>query len=101
MINTHAVEDPSFIGKAALLFGSQSVVVSIGVKKNLWGKYEVYTCGGRKSTGLDPVAFAVDMEKMGAGELIINSIDRDGTMTSYDFELIKRITGVVGIPVVA
>ena len=101
VINSHAVENPHFVGDAAQDVGSQSVVISIDVKKNLWGKYEIFTRGGRKSTGIDPVVFASDMEKMGAGELIINSIDRDGTMKGYDIDLIKRITGSVGIPVVA
>ncbi|MRR37904.1 imidazole glycerol phosphate synthase subunit HisF, partial [bacterium] len=74
---------------------------SMDVKKSIWGKYEVCTRGGRKSTGLDPVAFARSMEETGAGELIVNSIDRDGTMKGYDVDLIRRITGSVGIPVVA
>lgn len=100
-INTYVVEHPSFIRAAADFAGSQSVVVSIDVKKNLWGKYEVMTHGGRKATGLDPVKFAVEMEKQGAGELLLNSIDRDGTMQGYDLELIRRVTSAVGIPVVA
>lgn len=101
VINTHAVENPSFIGEAANMVGSQSVVVSIDVKKGIWGKAEVYAKGGRKSTGLNPVDFALEMEKMGAGELIINSIDQDGTMKGYNLDLIKVITNAVGIPVVA
>ena len=101
VINSHAVENPHFVGDAAQDVGSQSVVISIDVKKNFWGKYEICTRGGRKSTGIDPEVFASDMEKMGAGELIINSIDRDGTMKGYDIDLIKRITDSVGIPVVA
>jgi len=100
-INTYAVENPSFVTEAADFAGSQSVVVSIDVKKNSLGKYEVFTHGGRKATGLDPVKFAVEMEKIGAGELFLNSIDRDGTMQGYDLDLIKRVTGAVNIPVVA
>jgi cyclase len=100
-INSYAVENPSFIRAAADLAGSQSIVVSMDVKKNFWGKYEVMTHSGQKATGLDPVKFAVDMEQMGAGELLINSIDRDGTMQGYDLELIKCVSRAVTIPVVA
>ena len=101
IINTHAVENPSFIKQAANLFGSQSIVVSIDVKKNLFGKYEIFTQGGKKSTKLNPVIFARQMEEMGAGELFLNSIDRDGTMKGYDIELIQKISKKVTIPVIA
>jgi len=101
VINTHAVENPSFIYEASQMVGSQSVVVSIDVRKSIWGRHEVYTKSGHKSTGLRPVDFAVQMEKMGAGELIINSIDHDGIMKGYGIDLIKSITCAVGIPVVA
>ena len=100
-LNTHAVEDPSLIQRAAGLFGSQSVLVSIDVKKNRSGKYEVFTYGGRNGTGLDPVRHAARMEKLGAGELFLNSIDRDGTMKGYDIELIQAVSESVRIPVVA
>jgi imidazole glycerol-phosphate synthase subunit HisF len=76
-------------------------VVSIDVKKNLWGKYEVYTHSGTKASGLDPVTYAMQMEKNGAGELIINSIDQDGSMKGYDLDLIQSVTSKLGIPVVA
>jgi len=101
VINSYAVENPAFIRQAADFAGSSSVVVSMDVKKNVWGKYELFTHSGRKATGLDPVKFAVEMEKIGAGELFLNSIDRDGTMQGYDIELIKRVTSAVNIPVVA
>jgi cyclase len=100
-VNSYAVENPAFIRAAADLFGSQSVVVSMDVKKNRWGKYEVFTHSGQQATGLDPVKFALEMEKQGAGELLLNSIDRDGTMQGYDLDLIKRVTGAVSVPVVA
>lgn len=100
-INSYAVENPSFVRAAADLAGSQSIVVSIDVKKSLFRKYEVMTHNGRKATGLDPLKFAVEMEKMGAGELFLNSIDRDGTMQGYDLELIRRVAEAVSIPVVA
>ena len=99
-INSGAVANPSFITAAADRFGSQSIVVSIDVKKNMFGKYQVFTHGGRKKTGLDPIRFAVKMEQLGAGELLINSIDRDGTMQGYDLDLIKQISTAIGIPVV-
>lgn len=100
-INSYAVEQPTFIRAAADRFGSQSIVVSIDVKKSLFGKYEVMTHSGKKATGLDPVKFAIEMEQMGAGELLLNSIDRDGTMQGYDLDLIRRVSQVVTIPVVA
>ena len=100
-INTQAVGNPLLIKRAADLFGSQSIVVSIDVKKNLFGRYRVLTHGGRKSTNLDPVDFAVQMEEAGAGEIFLNSIDRDGTMQGYDLELIRMVSESVRIPVIA
>jgi len=100
-VNSYAVEKPTFIKEAADLFGSQSIIVSIDAKRNLWGKYEVFTHGGRKATGMRPVEFAIEMEKQGAGELLLNSIDRDGTMQGYDLELVKQVSDAVRIPVVA
>ena len=101
VINSYAFENCEFIRRVADFVGSQSVVVSLDVKRNIWGKYELFAHGGRKATGLDPVKFAVEMEKNSAGELFLNSIDRDGTMLGYDLDLIKRVTSVVNIPVVA
>jgi cyclase len=101
ILNTSAVENPTLIRAAADHAGSSSVVVSMDVKKNFLGKYEIFTRSGKKGTGLDPVKYAVEMEKLGAGELFINSIDRDGTMQGYDVDLIKRVTDVSSIPVVA
>lgn len=100
-INSYAVENPAFVSDAAELAGSQSVVVSIDVKKDIFGRYKVFTYGGRKNTGLDPVKLAVEMEKMGAGELFLNSIDRDGTMRGYDQELVRSVSQAVSLPVVA
>ncbi|MGC2064314.1 MAG: AglZ/HisF2 family acetamidino modification protein [Thermodesulfovibrionales bacterium] len=101
IINSYAVENPAFIKKAAGLYGSQSIVVSIDVKKTLFGKHEIFTCSGGKAAGTDPVSFASLMEEMGAGELFVNSIDRDGTMLGYDLDIIKRIARAVNIPVIA
>lgn len=101
VIGAFAVETPSFISEAAAVFGSQSVLVCMDVKKSFLGKYEIYTHSGRKATGIVPVDFARKMEKMGAGELIVNSIDRDGTFSGYDIHLLKSVTSAVSIPVVA
>ena len=101
VINSYAIEKPIFIKEAADQFGSQSIIVSIDVKRNLLGKYTVYAHGGRDATKYDPVSFAQLMEEMGAGEIILTSIDRDGTMKGYDVNLIKRVTSLLNIPVVA
>jgi cyclase len=100
-INSHAVTRPEFIRAAAEKFGSSTIVVSIDVRKRLFGRYEVAIHGGRKGTGLDPVEFAIKMEQMGAGEILLNSIDRDGTQEGYDIELIKSVTSAVGVPLIA
>lgn len=101
VINTCAIENPSFISTAAKEFGSSTITVCIDVKKKILGRQQVYIYGGSKSTDLNPVSFAKSMEEKGAGELIINSIDRDGLMEGYDIELIKAISDSVTIPVVA
>lgn len=101
IMNTASVESPSLVRDVADHAGSQAAVVSIDVKKNLLGKYEVFTRCAQMKTGLDPVKHAMDMEKMGAGEILINSIDRDGTMQGYDIELTRRVADAVSIPVVA
>lgn len=101
VINTYAAENPNFIKQASDFFGSSTIVVSIDVKKSFLGKAQVYTLGGTKSTRLNPITFAKLMEENGAGEIIINSIDCDGTMLGYDFELIKNISEAVKIPVIA
>lgn len=100
VLNTHAIENPEFIKQASDIFGSQSIIVSLDVKKDLNG-YNVCTRSGTKNTGLDPVSVAKQMECLGAGELIINSIDKDGSMEGYDLSLIKKISESVNIPVIA
>lgn len=100
-INSHAVEDPEFVRRAAGEFGSQSITVSIDVKRGFFGRYEVCTHGGRKTSHRDPVDLAREMEAQGAGELLLTAIDRDGTMEGYDLSLLKKITGEVSIPVIA
>ena len=101
IINTAAVETPELITEAANLFGSQSVIVSIDVKKNIFGKYKVYTKNGTKSTNLAPIKHAQNMEKLGAGEIMINSIEKDGTLSGYDIDIINQICNSVDIPVIA
>lgn len=100
-INTYAIENPSFIKEASDTFGSQSIVVSLDVKRRWNGSYEVYTCGGIKPTGVSPIDLAVKLESMGAGEILLNSIDRDGTMEGYDLGLIKIVSSSVNVPVIA
>ena len=101
IMNTSAVENPSLVREVADHAGSQAAVVSMDVKKNFLGKYEVFTRCGQKKTGLDPVKHAVEMEKMGAGEIFVNSIDRDGTMQGYDIDLVRKVADAVNVPVVA
>ena len=101
VLNTSAFDNPELIRQGAGYIGSQSIVVSIDVKKNFLGKYRVYVNGGSRSTGLDPVEYARQMEAAGAGELLLNSIDKDGTFSGFDTALIGAVTGKVNIPVVA
>lgn len=100
-INTAAVATPSLISEGARLFGSQCIVVSIDFKKRPDGRYEVYTHSGTKPTGLDPVDFAIEVEALGAGEILLTSVDRDGTFAGYDVELTRRVVDKVNIPVIA
>lgn len=100
-INTAAFLNPNLIREAAAIFGSSTIVVSIDYRKNIFGKYVVYTNSGKKITKKDPVAYAVEMEELGAGEIFLNAIDKDGTMSGYDIELIKKVTDAVSIPVIA
>lgn len=100
-INSYAVENPSFIRAAAEKFGSQSIVVAMDVRKKRFGGYEVVTRGGKQSTKLDPVKWAVQMAETGAGEILLTAVDRDGTQEGYDIELLRSVTSAVDIPVIA
>lgn len=100
VINTHAINNPNIIKESSDLIGSQSIIVSIDAKK-INNEYVAFTCDGTKNIGLDPVLVAKQMEKLGAGEILINSIDKDGMMDGYDIVLIKRVSNAVKIPVVA
>ncbi|MCX6833831.1 MAG: glycosyl amidation-associated protein WbuZ [candidate division Zixibacteria bacterium] len=100
-LNTAAVENPQLITEVARRFGSQCVVVSIDFRKHPDGSYETFTGAGRKSAGLDPVEWAREAERREAGEILLTSIERDGTMTGYDVELTRRVSEAVSIPVIA
>ncbi len=99
-INTAAVKDPSFVQRASIRFGSQCIVIAIDAKRKEQG-WEVYTHGGRVSTGIDAVQWAKEMERLGAGEILLTSMDRDGTKEGYDIELTRTISESVDIPVIA
>ncbi len=101
VVNTAAVSRPQLIGEIAKQFGSQCVVVSIDVKKNGQESYEVYVESGTQPTGLGPIALAQRVESLGAGEILITSVDRDGTMQGYDVDLISQVAEAVSIPVIA
>lgn len=99
-VSSAAIENPSIISSMAERVGNQSVVVVMDVKKrSLSGKYELYIHNGTKPTGKDPVLFAIEMQKLGAGEIVINSIDQDGVMKGYDMNLINKIREVINIPI--
>jgi imidazole glycerol-phosphate synthase subunit HisF len=100
-INSSSHYDPELIKNAATIFGSQAIVVSIDVGINWRGKKTVYIDCGRKNTGLDPVDYALKMQDLGAGELLINCIYKDGIMSGYDIDLMKSISTAVDIPVIA
>lgn len=100
-INTAAVQNPKFIQEAAEKFGSQCIVVAIDAKKSGNQKWEVYTHGGRKATGIDALEWAKKVEQLGAGEILLTSMDRDGTKEGYDIELTRSISQAVNIPVIA
>jgi cyclase len=101
IINTAAAENPSLIGEIAKVYGSQSAVVSIDARVGWTGGYKVHVAGGSKNTGRSPADYAKDMENAGAGEVILNSIDRDGTWEGYDLKLIRMVSEAVTVPVIA
>jgi cyclase len=99
-INTAAVQNPQMIIESSKNFGSQCIVVAIDAKKN-GNKWEVFTHGGRNNTNIDAIEFAKKMEDSGAGELLVTSMDRDGTQIGYDNDLMFKISSIVNIPVIA
>ncbi|MET1026228.1 MAG: imidazole glycerol phosphate synthase subunit HisF [Dongiaceae bacterium] len=100
-INTAAVNDPDFVREAAEKFGDQCIVVSIDAKETAPGRFEIFTHGGRKETGIDAVGFARRMAEHGAGELLVTSMDRDGTRRGYNIALTRAIADAVSVPVIA
>ena len=99
-INTAAVKNPKVIVESSTKYGSQCIVVAIDAKKNKTG-WEIFTHGGRTPTGIDAIEFASKMENYGAGELLVTSMDKDGTQLGYDINLMKMISSKVNIPVIA
>ena len=99
--NTAAVKDPKIISQAAEKFGSQCIVVAIDAKRTRAGKWEIFTHGGRQPTGIDAVAFAEEMAARGAGEILLTSMDRDGTKSGFDLALTRAVSDRVRVPVIA
>lgn len=97
-LSSAVIENPNLITEIANRVGAQSVIVVLDVKKKLFGGYEVYTHNGKKSTGINPIKFAEEAQKLGAGEIIINSIDQDGVMKGYDMNLIDRVREKISLP---
>jgi cyclase len=97
-LSSAVIKAPQLVTQIAERVGSQSIVVVLDIKKKLLGGYEVYTHNGKISTGINPIKFAKELEQLGAGEIIINSIDQDGVMKGYDLALIEKIAEVISIP---
>jgi len=100
-VNSSAVNDPDLLARAADKFGSQCVVLAIDARQTAPGHFEVYTHGGRRETGLDAVAWAQKAEQLGAGEILLTSMDGDGTKDGFDLPLTRAVSDAVGIPVIA
>ncbi len=100
-INTAAVNRPEFVKEAAETFGAQCIVVAIDAKRNASGQFEIFTHGGRNSTGINAVEWAKKMRASGAGELLVTSMDRDGTKQGFDIPLIRAMVDAVSVPVIA
>ena len=100
-INTAAVHRPEFVGEAAEKFGSQCIVVAIDARSTGPNRWEIFTHGGRESTGIDAIDWAGKMANLGAGEILLTSMDRDGTRSGFDIELTRALSDSVQIPVIA
>jgi imidazole glycerol-phosphate synthase subunit HisF len=101
VVNTHAMENPNFINQLASHYGSQAIMASIDVKKNIWGRYQVKTHSGKQTSKITPVEWAKELESMGTGEILFTSIDREGSWKGFDLDLVKSVTEAVSIPVIA
>ncbi len=100
-VNSAAVKDPGLVDRLSALAGAQALVIAIDVKRRPQGGWEVYVAGGSKPTGVEGVAWAREVAERGAGELLLTSMDRDGTRAGYDLELLEKVCGAVSIPVIA
>lgn len=101
VLNTAALENPRLIAEAAAEFGAQAIVASIDVKKKLFGGYEVMGSRATRKSGLDPVTYAKRVTELGAGEILLSAVDRDGTQQGYDLDLVKQVVDAVDVPVIA
>lgn len=101
IFNTCPFENPGIISETAKAFGSQSVIIAIDVKRSFWGKYEVYSLSGSVNRRKSPVEWAKEIEDLGAGEILLTSIDREGTWKGFDIELTRQVADTVSIPVIA
>ena len=103
-INSAAIFNPDFVGEAAQRFGRQCIVVAIDAKQVEWGehpRWEIFTHGGRKPTGIDAIGWAKQMANLGAGEILLTSMDRDGTKSGFDLDLTSRVSDSISVPVIA
>lgn len=100
-INSSAISNPQLVFDASQKYGSQCIVVAIDAKKTSDGRWEVFTHGGRKATGLDAIEWAKKMESLGAGEILLTSMDKDGTKSGFDLDLTRSVSDAISIPVIA
>lgn len=101
ILNNVLIENPQLVTEAANVFGSQSIIASVDVKKNLWGQYSIYSHVTNQSTKQDLQKFIRNLQELGIGELIINSVDQDGMMKGYDYNLIRQVSSFLNVPIVA
>ena len=101
VLNSASHINIELINQIAEVYGNQAVIISIDVKKNIWGKYEVWSHAGKQNTKKDPVEWAKKVEQLGAGEILLTSIDREGTWAGFDINLVRKVTDTVTIPVIA
>jgi cyclase len=100
-INSAAVAEPEFVSRAAEAFGSQAIVVAVDARQSAPGRWEVFTHGGRRGTGIDAVGWAARMAAAGAGEILLTSMDRDGTRSGFDLDLLRAVRAAVPVPIIA
>lgn len=100
-ISSQAILNSEFIQESAKIFGSQSIIVALDIKKDFWGKKKIFINNGKKNTKLDPIEFIGKIEKLGAGEIVINSIDNDGVMKGYDLEFLREMKITTKLPIIA